>query len=65
MLNSRAYDRQVKRVISVMNRVDLNFFPEAKKTAGASIAKVYGCYFCKTKPIICKFGILKSKLFLI
>ena len=43
-----------------MNRVDLNLFSEAKKTAGASIAKVYGCCFCKSKPITCKFSILKS-----
>ena len=57
----RAYDKQTKMVITILNKVDLNYSPQLNEPVGANMIKVYGCCFCKTAPISVDFGVLKSK----
>ncbi len=57
---NRAYDKQTKKVITVLNKVNSNLLPELNQPVVASSVKVHGFCCCKQLPINATISILKG-----
>lgn len=55
-----AYDKQIKQVVTVLNNLDLNLYPQLGNPVCVNSIKIYGTLCCQQLPITAELGIVKG-----